>query len=285
MTHYIVNSPGCIITKFDNTNHRVYLDKLCIIEERWIRARQFSKYLRYTYNLSPFEYCNIVMFNNATPVHYCKQCGKQFNARFLGLSRQYTKYCSEECYHIMLSAKAINQHKDCDSTLNIGIRKSFENSERRQRQSDIMRKINEQMWSNDEYREYMTAKAKSKEHGRNSFYAQAKAKRGYFLSIVDDSKLCHFYLAITNSNTLKFGITSTSIYDRLYRCNHKTIHTILSSNKYVIADLECNLKIDLHIYSEYVSLSKLHDIILYLKSYIANLRSSQTIETHNLNCE
>ena len=103
----------------------------------------------------------------------------------------------------------------------------------------------------------------------NSVEAKAKSSYTRFLSLGNCNDQCLFYLILTSTGLIKFGITFMTIEDRLhwYDFDILSYHVILYDTRLRVAELEKFIKIKLNITSEYIDFSILHNLIKLIREW------------------
>lgn len=251
-------------------NHSIqYLDQLSDKDNIWICSGVFNRYLYKNYGLSSEMYYNLVIYGDIFYYPPCSNPNCNNHRTFISLSRGYHKTCgSKECRSFMSSVNCIEQHKNENSKLNESLSRLHSSSDFLDLASKRMRSLNEKNWDNNEYRERMTKKSYST---INSWQSKCKNKYKAFLrqGHIDDD--CTFYVGLTESNDIKFGVTGVNLdkgrCNRKWRLKLKSIHRLKISDRKTVAEIEMNLKFHFGSDSEYMEFTKLKEIINFVRNY------------------
>lgn len=246
-----------------------YLDQLSDSDNIWVCSGVFNRYLKKTYDLTCKEYYNLVMYGESSISSKCSNPNCSNSASFISLSRGYHKTCGcNECKSHLLSIHCKNQHMDENSSLNISLSRVNNSDEFKKKASDRFKSINESNWKNPEYVFIM----KDKSYNTiNSWRSKCKSKYSVFLKQGKPEDVCIFYIGLTNSNDIKFGVTGVNLdkgrCNRKWRLKLKSIHRLVVSDRITVAKIELNLKFHFQSNSEYVEFSKLREIIDFVRNY------------------
>lgn len=261
----IKKNKGKLIYKDHKSHSRLYLDQLSD-EEIWIASGVFVQYLNKTYGLNSKEYFNLIIYGNKDYIPLCK-CG--LPRKFVSLSRGYSPTCGgRDCVSKKLSNHAKSQHSDKESTLSIALGNLHNSEEFKKSLSTRTRELNKKLWEDPEYRKKMSENSKI---SINSWKSKSKAKYKSFLRSGRADDLCIFYIGLTESNDIKFGITGTNLdkgrCNRKWRLGLKSIHRLVNSNRLTVAKIELELKLYLGSNSEYTHYKNLHKIIDFVRNF------------------
>lgn len=259
---------GQLVTRPYKSHSIQYLDQLSDTEV-WICSGVFNRYLMNNYGITSKEYYNLVIYGDKG---YCPPCSNpncKNKRSFISLSRGYHKTCGKsECISIMSSIHCTNQHLDKNSSLNKSLNKLHKSENFLRIAGKRMRNINNKNWKNQEYREHM--KEKSYET-INSWKSKCKNKYKAFLRLGRLDDICIFYVGLTASNDIKFGVTGVNLdkgrCNRQWRLKLKSIHRLKISDRKTVAEIEMNLKFYLGSDSEYIEFSKLREVINFVRNY------------------
>lgn len=122
---------------------------------------------------------------------------------------------------------------------------------------------NRRDWMNDSYRKRMTNVL-----NENNSLVKTTAEFEYssFINKGENDFPSYFYIGITRDlSTIKFGVTRKGTYDRMYRNDLLTIHTIMISTAKNVAKLELELKYKLNSRKEWIDFSRIREVFKYIK--------------------
>lgn len=256
-----VLKPGSILSVGSGYNKK-YIDQLST-DRLEIHYVSMKSYLKSKYKISLQDYYNIVKYNNINHTIKCKnpECTK--STKFINLSKGYTEYCCRSC---QCSHKAKLQHLDINSKLNVSLKES--NKLLSSKRSEFMKTLNNKNWISEEYR---LKKSKLSYYTINSILGKSRSKYKNFISLGNINDTCIFYLGLTKSNDIKFGITGSNLdsgrCNRKWRLNLKSIHRVLISSRLNVAKLEFNIKMYYKSNSEYLPFSELHKVMNLVRNF------------------
>lgn len=245
-----------------------FLDQLSE-SEIWIKISDSNNYLTEKYGITSEQYFSLIKYNDIHYAHKCPdpRCSNLLN--FINIKVGYSKTCGcRDCNWYVRSERAKLQHADPNSLLNASLRKLHKDENYRKGRSEHMRSLNNKNWMDLEYVSRMRDKSYET---INSWTSKCKNKYKAFLrqGSLDDE--CIFYVGLTDSNDIKFGVTGVNLdkgrCNRKWRLKLKSIHRLRISDRKTIAEIEMNLKFQLGSDSEYVEFSKLREIINFVRDY------------------
>lgn len=109
--------------------------------------------------------------------------------------------------------------------------------------------------------------------GMNSIESNIRKARTQFINKGSLDDECYFYLAITNDNKLKYGITADIIsrpdIEYLNNNSYKTIHLIYSDSRLNIANFETKIKLKFN-GKEYIEFDNLSTLIKLIRSTLSD---------------
>lgn len=216
-------SPGKILFKTEGMKgSELFMDQLDLSDDIWIRPPSFTKYICRKYALTLIEYYNLVVHGDINYIDLCPVC-KVRSKTFYSLKNGYAKSCSDpECKRVTKS-------------LNLELVWRDRNDEER---SNILIPLHKSAIRLD---------------------TQCTASYNKFMNIGDEHDICYFYIALTDSNLFKFGITGD--IERRVIISHMTfkydfIHVLKEGFRSYIAELEYKVKMNLNSFNEYMDYNK-----------------------------
>jgi hypothetical protein len=231
----IKRNPGKILR-----NNYLYYDQLSFIEIGR-KLKFMNKYIKDTYNITPSQYYNLIVYNDLNKIHYCEWCGKE--TEFMDLRKGFKRFCNKSCV----------TNKTLDTMNKSGTNKFKEKSfieENRIRVSKFQRDriksglnplLTEENFLNASKSRYL--------------------KYGY--------KETSFYVAeVENSELLKIGVSKFPWGRRKYLdkvlINHKVIRT---DKPEIIINIEDYIKRNFCIDHEFIDKNSLNSIINFVENY------------------
>ena len=221
-------NPGEILRNYD-WGYKCIINQLEDHITTPIRSTDFSKYLLNDYALLPQEYYNLIIFGDINYIPKCPYCGTPL--RFQSLQRGYRKECdSDECKRLGFSDRA------------------------------------KTMWSGFDMDTRDHIITKLHESGL-TLESQLNAAYNKFMNAGNEDDECYFYLAIYQEDKdyyIKLGV-SQNVEVRKNYMKYNTIHIIVTSNRYIIANIEYYVKLELKVFNEY---------LIYTKSNFKSLKDA-----------
>lgn len=123
-------------------------------------------------------------------------------------------------------------------------------------------------WKSPKYRKLMSEYTKN---SINSIIGKINSQYKAFISHGSSTDNCKLYLGYSRSeNILKFGVTSTSLFNRAYRNKLDSIHLITNGTRLQVAEYERLIKLKLFQDNEWVPYDRLHELINIIKISLTN---------------
>lgn len=199
-----------------------YLDQLSDTD-KYVPSVSFSRYLRRTYGLSPAEYYNLVMYGDKYKIHECEVCGNP--TEFHCMSAGFRRTCSRKCASILGARVIAPVMKDYNSPVKVASRK----------------KLKELF--------------ESGQHPMAGVEVHARSRMTDFIRKGDPDAPSWFYVAISNDDRLKYGITDDPVAYNNSKHMYKKVHPLIKGTRSTVAKLEYLYKVHFNSRIEYFDLS------------------------------
>lgn len=231
-----IKHSGSIITSGSGSNTK-YLDQLSD-DDIWIGAYRIRKYLMDKYGLSPKDYYNLVVYGDINHIEYCSVCGKP--TAFDRLSAGYRTSCSRGCSAVLGGNAIAPAMRDPNSKCKLACKEKLK-----------------ELFSDGT-------------HPFTSVEVHARSRMTDFINKGDPDKESWFYVAISNDDRIKFGITDDPVAYNANKCIYQKIHPLIKGTRKSVAYLEYSYKVHFNSRIEYFSKDKYSEMLEWIIKFSNN---------------
>ena len=267
------------------------LDQISEEDNVWFYRKE--KYLMETYGITVQQYYNICMYGSVFRTPLCKYCGSDLQFRELNYgyypvcknkncksryrsegewlrteslkklkSERFTRYNNE----VKWNGKT--KEERCEMTSSWRNRKIEYNNEslniklsRTKRIKNSIQNLVNKLIGKNLYHAFRSS-------WKESYIGKSKFVKYSFLLKGNLDDVCYFYIATTDKNEFKYGVTS-NISERKRLGSYKNIKCIFKSSRLIVAELEYQVKMNMMSSSEFMNW---HDVRKFMNSYKISIK-------------